>query len=101
MYTEGLCNSHIQCSTTYLTLCVPIEFPIKFDTVKSGWSIIYIEGPQVIISTKIVFLSLKIYFVLANSVDPDEMLQYAAFHLGLHCLSKYAFRGFSGPQMVK
>ena len=33
-----------------------------------------------------VFLSLKINFVLANSVDPDEMTYYAAFHLGLHCL---------------
>ena len=31
-----------------LTLCVPIEFPIKFDTVRSGWSIAYIEGSQVI-----------------------------------------------------
>ena len=29
-----------------------MEFPIKFDTVKSGWSI---EGPQVIIS--------KIYYI--------------------------------------
>ena len=38
------------------------------------------------------FLSLKIVFVLANSVDPDEMLHYAAFHLDLHCLSQYAFR---------
>ena len=34
--------------------------------------------------------SVKIDFVLANSADPDEMLHYAAFHLGLHCLSHYA-----------
>ena len=34
-------------------------------------------------------------FVLANSVNPGEMLCYAAaFHLGLHCLKKYPFRGF-------
>ena len=33
-------------------LCVPMEFPIKFDTVKPGWSIIYIEGSQVIIFPK-------------------------------------------------
>ena len=26
-----------------------MEFSIKFDTAKSGWSIVYIEGPQVII----------------------------------------------------
>ena len=32
-----------------------------------------------------------VYF---NSVDPDEMQHYAAFHLGLHCLQKYSFRGF-------
>ena len=41
---------------------------------------------------KIVFLSLKIVFVFANGVDPDEMPHYAAFHLGLHCLPKYTFR---------
>ena len=33
-----------------------------------------------------IFLSLQIYFVLANSADPDEMPSYVAFHLGLHCL---------------
>ena len=60
----------------------------------SGWSIVYIEGSQVTIKKKIVFLSLKIGFVLANSADPDEMLHYAAFYLGLHCLPKYQFRGF-------
>ena len=41
---------------------------------------------------KIVFLSLKIVFVLANSVDPDEMLHY---HLGLHYLSKYTIYNLS------
>ena len=33
-----------------------------------------------------------IVFVSANSVDPDEMPHHVAFHLGLHCLPKYAFR---------
>ena len=33
-------------------------------------------------------------FTLTNSVDPDEMLQYAAFQLGLYCLLKHPFRGF-------
>ena len=34
-----------------------------------------------------VLRSLKIYYIIfANSVPPDEMLPYAAFHLGLHCL---------------
>ena len=31
-------------------------------------------------------------FILANRVDPDEMPHNVAFHLGLHCLPKYAFR---------
>ena len=39
----------------WLTLLGPIEFSIKFDTVKSGCSIIYIEGSQVIISKKILY----------------------------------------------
>ena len=29
--------------------------------------------------------------ILANSLDPNEMPHYAAFDLGLHCLSEYAF----------
>ena len=33
-------------------------------------------------------------FTLTNSVDPDEMPHDVAFHLGLHYLSKYLFRGF-------
>ena len=41
-----------------------------------------------------IFLSLKVVFVLANSVDTDEMKQYAALHLDIHCLSKYPFKGF-------
>ena len=32
------------------------------------------------------FLSIKIVFTVTNSLDPDEMLHTAAFHLGLHCL---------------
>ena len=28
------------------------------------------------------------------SVEPDEMQQCAAFHLGFHCLLKFWFRGF-------
>ena len=61
-----------------------MEFSIKFDRVNAGWSNVYTEGSQVIISKNIVFLSLNINSALANSADPDEMLHYAAFHLGLH-----------------
>ena len=71
----------------YLTLYVLIVSSFWFDTVNLGWSIVF-WGSQVIISNKITFPSLKIVFILTNSVDPDEMLHYAAFHLGLHPLSK-------------
>ena len=51
--------------------------------------------------SQIYFFSLKIAFVLANSVDPDEMSHYTAFHLGLHCLPKYMFRVYYSIQRVK
>ena len=34
------------------------------------------------------------YFNLANIEEPDEIQHYAAFHLGIHCLTKYPFSGF-------
>ena len=71
-----------------------MNFSIKFDTVKSRWSIVYIEGLQVIIN----FLSLKINFVLANSADPDEIPHYATFHFGLHCLPRYLFWGYQSTK---
>ena len=40
------------------------------------------------------YISLKIDFDLANSVDPDVMPHVVAFHLGLHCLPQYAFRSY-------
>ena len=51
-------------------------------------------GGQVIIFKKIVLFCLKIFFTFTNSADHDEMQHNAAFHLGLHCLQKYSFRGF-------
>ena len=39
-------------------------------------------------------LSLKVVLILANGAYPDEMKHNAAFHLGLHYLPKYLFRGF-------
>ena len=47
--------------------------------VKSGWSIIYIEGSKVIFSKKCTSFS--------AAADPDEMSHIVAFHLGLHCLT--------------
>ena len=78
-----------------------MEYQIKFDTVKSVWSLVYIEGSQVIIS-KTCYISfsgdqfhlIKQCRLLANSADPDVIPLNAALHLGLHCLSKYLFKGF-------
>ena len=68
-----------------------MESSIKFDTLKLEWSTKYIEGLQV----TIFFFWRLILSLLANSADPDEMAPYAAFHLGLHCLtSSYLFKGF-------
>ena len=39
-------------SLLFLTLLRPMEFSIKFDTVKSGGSFVYIEGLQAIMSKK-------------------------------------------------
>ena len=36
-----------------------INHKLKLHTIKSGWSIVYIEGSKVIISKNNVFLSLK------------------------------------------
>ena len=51
-------------------------------------------GSQLYFPKYIVFLSLEIDFELANCADPEEIAQYAAFHLGLHCLKKYLFWWF-------
>ena len=41
---------------------------------------------------------LKIVFIFAYSADPEEMLHYAAFHLGFHCLPKYLFTGIQNEK---
>ena len=43
----------------YFTLIRPIFFHVKFDRVKLGWSIVYIEGLQVIVSKKVLFFFLR------------------------------------------
>ena len=49
----------------------------------------------------IVFLSLKIVFILANSVDPDEMMYYVAFHLqGVCTVGKHTHKPGRVAQLV-
>ena len=79
-----------------LTFIGPTEFSIKLQTRKSEWYnyIVYIlRGHRFQFLKNILFLSLKIDAVLANSVDPVEMQHKAKFiwvlidcqsnHLGL------------------
>ena len=62
-----------------LFIRVPMEFPIKFETVHSTF-IEYIERSKVIIFKKtVIFLSLKSDFALLNSADPDEMPPYLLY----------------------
>ena len=70
-----------------------IEFSIKLCTKKSGWSIVYIQGSQVIFTKQHSIFPLKIHSVSENSADPYEISHYVAFNLGLHCLPKYLTRG--------
>ena len=74
-----------------------MELSIKFDTIKSGWPIVYIEGSEVIICKTNVFLSLKINFVLENSEDPDEMPHYASSAPSLFV--KVPIKGFLVPPL--
>ena len=51
----------------------------------------YLLGHTVL---KILYSFVYFFYTFTNRVDPDEMQHYAAFHLGLHCLQKYSFKGF-------
>ena len=41
-----------------------------------------------------ILATLKLKIVSANRADRDEMPYSVAFHLGLHCMQKYLFRGY-------
>ena len=57
-----------------LTLCVPMDSSFWFYTINLGQSIVYIEGVTGCNFPKILYFFLEINFVLANSTEPDEML---------------------------
>ena len=64
------------------------------DTINMGPTFGFFKVSRVEILNYAVVLSLKAVLILANSADSDEMQHYVAFHLDLHCLPKYLFRGF-------
>ena len=58
-----------------LTLCILMDSSFWFDTINLGYHF-----------KNFVLFCLKIFFTITYSVNPDEMLHYGGFHLGLHCL---------------
>ena len=80
------------------TLCRPMEFSIKL--VQSN-----LDGPLYILKghrlkfPNILFLSLKINFVLVDNADFDQMPHSVAYHLVLHCLQNYLFKGFQSRRI--
>ena len=65
-----------------------MDLPIHIDTI-SMCPFCILRGRRSKLLNFIIFLSLKVVFILAYSVHPDEMLQNAAFILGPQCLPKY------------
>ena len=63
----------------------PFKTNGTFHTIKSGWSIVYIEGLHVIISKNDYIYFFEYQFVLANSADPDEMPPYGSFWVFTVC----------------
>ena len=55
-------------------MAVVMDFPIQMNAIRMGFSIMYFKGSQVKNPNNDV-LQYKIVFILANSVDPDEMAQ--------------------------
>ena len=68
-----------------------MDFPIQINTLRMVLSIICFKGSQLEISKHLCYSVPEDCIYLSNSAGPDEMLHFAAFHLGLHCLPKYPF----------
>ena len=43
-------------------------------------------------------MSRRFVFIFANNADPDEMQYYAVFHLRIHYLPKYLFKGIQNKK---
>ena len=72
-----------------------MNFPIPIDTIEVlGHPLHTLRDQKYTFLSYNVLMSLRVVLILANSQDPDEMQLYAAFHLRLHCLTNYLFKGF-------
>ena len=60
-----------------------------------------LRGQRLYFKKNVLFLSLKIVFVLANSVDPDEMLHIMQHFTWVFTVCQSTGLRISGPQRVK
>ena len=75
-----------------------MDFPILVDRTSMELSILYFMWSPVKIS-KLEFVYVpKDSFYHSNSVNPNKMLLYAAFQLGLHCVPTYLFTGIQNKK---
>ena len=63
-----------------------MDLSIQIKAIRMEWSVCVLWGHRSVFPNYGVFLSLRIVFTLTNTVDPDEMQHFAAFHLVLHFL---------------
>ena len=70
-----------------------MDFPIHIDAISMGLPTQVWDCPLCTLRSYNSDVYLSLNLILANNADPDEMLHFPAFHLGLHCLLKYPFRG--------
>ena len=87
-------------SMCYCFLPFMYEWILPFGLILWTWDgpLCTLRGHRLWFPNKIIFSHVKITFVIANSVDPDEMPHIVAFHLCLHRLPKYLFMR---PQYTK
>ena len=76
-----------------LTLYALMDSSFWFETINLEGPLYTSRGHRLLFPNKSIFLSLKIFYFLANGIDPDEIMSHSvAFHQSFHSLLKYAFR---------
>ena len=64
--------------------CIHVDFPTQINTIRLG-----LYGAK---CRYLKYLCTSVSFI--KQYRPDGMARFATFHLGIHCLQKYPFRGF-------
>ena len=69
-------------------------FPMHINAIMMGCPLYILRGHSSEFLNYDVCQSVKIVLASVKNEDPKGMQHYASFHLGLHYLPKYPFRGF-------